>query len=375
VSADTPLRTTPLHAVHEALGARLIDFAGWDMPVWYDSATSEHHLVRSRAGLFDLSHMAELFVTGPGAAAAIDWALLINATDMPVGRARYSMMCNEMGGIIDDLIVYRLGDHEFMVVANASNGPTVFAEMVERASGFEARVEDRTDEFALIAVQGPKAEAIVLRLASGDSDVAALADLRYYRVAVVQILGATAYAARTGYTGEDGFELFVPAALGERLWTWLSELGEADGLAPVGLAARDTLRLEAGMPLYGNELTLETTPFDVGSARLVKPKPDGFVGSAALATAADEPHQFLVGLDVEGRRPARSGYDVIVDDRVVGTVTSGAASPTLDRNIAIARLDRTVEVGDVVQVDVRGKSTSATVVELPFYRRLERETS
>lgn len=370
MSSEMPARKTPLHDVHEALGARMIDFAGWDMPVWYDSATNEHHAVRASAGLFDLSHMAELFVTGPQASAAIDHALLIDATAMPVGRARYSMICNEMGGIIDDLIIYRIAETEFMVVANASNGPTVFAEMVERAASFDANVVDRTDDFALVAVQGPKAEEIVLRLAGPE-----LGELRYYRVAEVELLGATAYAARTGYTGEDGFELFVPAALGADLWAALLAAGASDGLVPVGLAARDTLRLEAGMPLYGNELTLETTPYDVGSARLVKPKEGGFVGSDALETAADEPHQFLVGLRVEGRRPARTGYEVKLGDRLIGTVTSGAASPTLGYNIAIARLDRTPELGDSVEIDVRGSATSATVVDLPFYRRLERETS
>lgn len=359
-------RLTPLHEVHVALGARMVDFAGWDMPVWYGSATDEHHAVRNAAGLFDLSHMAELFVTGPGAGAALDWALLIEASSMPVGRARYSMMCNEMGGIIDDLIVYRLSDDNFMVVANASNGPAVFAELLERSAQFDAAVEDRTDAFALVAVQGPRAEEIVLTLAGPE-----LGELRYYRVAEVELLGATAYAARTGYTGEDGFELFVPAALGPELWHALIAAGADDGLVPVGLAARDTLRLEAGMPLYGHELTLETTPFDVGSARLVKPKDSGCVGGEALATAADEPHQFLIGLLIDGRRPARDGYAVSNEERVIGVVSSGAPSPTLDRNIAIARVDRTVDVGSSVIVDVRGTPTSAQVVELPFYRRPE----
>ena len=357
-------RQTPLHHVHEALGARMIDFAGWDMPVWYNSATDEHHAVRSGAGLFDLSHMAELFVTGPDAGAALDWALLIEASTMPVGRARYSMMCNEMGGIIDDLIVYRLDEHEFMVVANASNGPTVFAELVERSSRFDAQLEDQTDGFALLAVQGPKAEEIVLRLTGPE-----LGELGYYRVAHVEVLGTTAYAARTGYTGEDGFELFVPAELGPALWDALMAAGGDHGLLPVGLAARDTLRLEAGMPLYGNELSLETTPFDVGSARLVKPKDGGCVGGDALAAAAEEPHDFLVGLHIDGRRPARSGYEVRSDGRVVGVVTSGAPSPTLGQNIAIARLDHTPTIGGTVEVDIRGTETSATVVELPFYRR------
>ncbi len=359
-----PSRRTPLHDQHEALGARMIDFAGWDMPVWYNSATDEHHAVRSAAGIFDLSHMAELFVTGSGAGAALDWALLIEASEMPVGRARYSMMCTAMGGIIDDLIVYRIGDEEFMVVANASNGPAVFAELVERSANFDAEVADQTDGFALVAVQGPKAEEIVLRLTGPE-----LGELRYYRVAELELFGETAYAARTGYTGEDGFELFVPAELGPQLWQTLLEAGSDDGLVPVGLAARDTLRLEAGMPLYGNELTLETTPFDVGSARLVKSKPGGFVGSAALEVAAEEPHEFLIGLQVEGRRPARAGYEVRDGDRTIGVLTSGAPSPTLDLNIAIASVDRTLEAGTTVTVDVRGTETSATVVDLPFYRR------
>jgi len=367
-------RTTQLHQLHTELGARMIDFAGWDMPVWYDSAIDEHHAVRNAAGLFDLGHMAELFVTGPQASAALDRALLIDATAMPVGRARYSMICNEMGGIIDDLIVYRLDETEFMVVANASNGPVVFDELVERAAEFDAAVDDRTDDFALVAVQGPKAEEIVLRLTGPE-----LGELKYYRVAHIQlsgdqvegagIEGVQGYAARTGYTGEDGFELFVPAEYSQALWNALTQAGAPDGLVPVGLAARDTLRLEAGMPLYGNELTLETTPFDVGSARLVKPKDDWYVGSKALAVAADEPHEFLVGLQIEGRRPARTGYDVRVDGRVIGVVTSGAPSPTLGNNIAIARLDQTPELGARVQIDVRGTETSATVVELPFYRR------
>jgi aminomethyltransferase len=364
-------RTTPLHRVHEDLGARMIDFAGWDMPVWYDSAIGEHHAVRTAAGLFDLSHMAELFVTGPQAAAALDRSLLIDATAMPVGRARYSMICNEMGGIIDDLIVYRLGDNEFMVVANASNGPVVFDELVERSASFDAIIDDRTDAFALVAVQGPLAESIVLQLTGPE-----LGELRYYRVAEVELTGekvsgVTAYAARTGYTGEDGFELFVPAEHGVALWQALSAAGEPEGLVPVGLAARDTLRLEAGMPLYGNELTLETTPFDVGSARLVKPKPDWYVGGSALAAVADEPHDFLVGLHIDGRRPARAGYEVTSNDRVIGVITSGGPSPTLNQNIAIARLDNTPMIGDTVHVDVRGTMTSAIVVELPFYRRPE----
>jgi len=357
-------RDTPLRAVHEALDARLIDFAGWMMPVWYTSATEEHHAVRQAAGLFDLSHMAELFVRGAGAAAALDFALLVEATVMPVGRARYTMICNEQGGIIDDLIAYRLSDDEFMVVANASNGAAVFAELVDRCAEFDCAVDDRTNDYALIAVQGPAAESIVVSITSPE-----LEELRYYRVLQTEVLGQPALAARTGYTGEDGFELFVPASIAEELWHALTEAGSADDLVPVGLAARDTLRLEAGMPLYGNELTIDTTPYDVGSGRLIKDKPVDYVGAGALARAATSPSQQLIGLVVDGRRPARTGYAVSCDGEPIGEVTSGAPSPTLDQLIAIARVDRPCEIGSTVSVDVRGKPTDATVVELPFYKR------
>lgn len=364
MTTDPQPRDTPLRAIHESLDARLIDFAGWMMPVWYSSAGEEHHAVRQAAGLFDLSHMAELFVTGPAAAQALDYALVLHASAMPVGRARYTMICNEDGGIIDDLIVYRLGDESFMVVANASNGAAVLDALVARAGDFACAVEDRTDDYALIAVQGPAAQEIVLTITPSE-----LAELRYYRVVETTVLGHPALAARTGYTGEDGFELFVPAEAGAEIWNALTVNGAPAGLLPVGLAARDTLRLEAGMPLYGNELTTETTPFDVGAARIVKDKPVDYVGSVALAKASAARHQHLVGLHVEGRRPARTGYEVSAGGTVIGTITSGAPSPTLDQLIAIARVDQPCEVGTTVSVDVRGTATNATVVELPFYTR------
>lgn len=361
MSESTQPRRTPLHDLHVELGARLIDFAGWDMPVWYDGAVEEHHAVRRAAGLFDLSHMAELFVTGAGAEAALNWALLIDTSTMPVGRARYSMICTEDGGIIDDLIVYRLDDHEFMVVANASNGAVVAAALRDRCADFDAEVDDRTESYSLVAIQGPKAEQIAREVVSPE-----LVDLRYYRVAQLDGL----LAARTGYTGEDGFEFFVPASDGIGLWQRLAQAGSAHGVVPVGLAARDTLRLEAGMPLYGNELGLDTTPFDVGSARLVKPKEAGHVGADALAAAAEQPHQSLIGLEISGRRPARTGYDVHgADGSKIGTVTSGTLSPTLEKLIAIARVATAREIGSTVHVDVRGTMTEAIVVELPFYKR------
>lgn len=360
-ASPEPPRRTPLHDLHVELGARLIDFAGWDMPVWYEGAVEEHHAVRNAAGLFDLSHMAELFVTGAQAEAALNYALLIDTTAMAPGRARYTMICNEAGGIIDDLIVYRLGEHEFMVVANASNGAVVAHALRDRCAGFDALVDDRTDAYSLVAIQGPKAEQIATTVVSSQ-----LAELRYYRVAQLDGL----LAARTGYTGEDGFEFFVPADQGVSLWQRLAEAGSTHGVVPVGLAARDTLRLEAGMPLYGNELSTETTPFDVGSARLVKPKEADYVGAAALATARETSHQSLIGLQVSGRRPARTGYAVHQHDGTpIGVITSGTLSPTLGTPVAIARVDQSVDTGTTLHVDVRGSMTEADVVELPFYKR------
>lgn len=358
------LRQSPLHGVHEALGARFTGFAGWEMPVWYEGATAEHLAVRSTAGLFDLSHMAEIEVTGPAAAEALEFALLCPATTMATGRARYSMMIDDQAGIIDDLIVYRLDEQDFLVVANASNGAVVFDELVQRTAALDVSVVNATDQWGLVAVQGPAAEAIVAEVVTADAD-----ELRYYRIADRSFGDVRCLVARTGYTGEDGFELYVPAENSAGLWAALLAAGQAAGIVPVGLAARDTLRLEAGMPLYGNELTRQTTPFEVGSARLVGDRPPHSVGAEALAAAATTADSHLVGLLVDGRRPARQGYEVRSAGRVVGQVTSGAASPTLDRPIAIARVSESVVAGTTVQIDVRGTATDAAVVQLPFYKR------
>lgn len=363
MSEASPLRSTALTEFHEQLGAKLVDFAGWSMPVWYDGATDEHLAVRASAGLFDLGHMGELFVSGAEAGAALDWAVLVDASAMPIGRARYSMMCNKAGGVIDDLIVYRLAQERWMVVANASNAGVVADELRSRSDGFDAVVDDETDDWALIALQGPAAASILQELVDID-----LSAIRYYRIDEARLLGEGALVARTGYTGEDGFELFVPGAIAVELWKAIADTG-GDRVRPCGLASRDTLRLEAGMPLYGNELSLDTTPFDVGAGRLVKDDAPDHVGRAALVAAGDASHGHLVGLFVDGRRPARAGYAVEQGGTGIGTVTSGALSPTLERPIAIASVDRLLQPGDVVDIDVRGKPVAATVTELPFYTR------
>ncbi len=329
-------RQTPLRAVHEQLGASMTEFAGWLMPLRYRSETAEHQAVRASAGLFDLSHMGEIIVAGPGAAAALDYALVGQPSSMAPGRARYTMICAADGGVLDDLIVYRLDDQEFLVVANAANTGVVDAALRERADGHDARITDQTDAYALIAIQGPAAAGILGPL----TDVA-LDEVRYYTSHRGTVSGREVLLARTGYTGEDGFELFSRPGDAEHLWTALSAAGAPAGLVPAGLAARDTLRLEAGMPLYGNELGPGMTPFDAGLGRVVKlDKPGDFVGRAALAAAAQAPPgRVLVGLRGGTRRVPRHGYPVLWDGQPRGTVTSGAPSPTLGVPIAMAYVE------------------------------------
>ncbi|MFC7810650.1 glycine cleavage system aminomethyltransferase GcvT [Streptomyces olivaceus] len=374
--SSTELRRTALDATHRALGATMTDFAGWDMPLRYGSERDEHVAVRTRAGLFDLSHMGEITVTGPQAAELLNYALVGNLGSVKPGRARYTMICREDGGILDDLIVYRLGDTEagsspYMVVANASNAQVVLDALTARAAGFDAEVRDDRDAYALLAVQGPEASGILKGLTDADLD-----GLKYYAGLPGPVAGVPALIARTGYTGEDGFELFVQPAHAVELWEALTRAGEGVGLVPCGLSCRDTLRLEAGMPLYGHELSTALTPFDAGLGRVVKFEKEGdFVGRAALAEAASQaeqsPPRVLVGLVAEGRRVPRAGYQVVSGGAVVGEVTSGAPSPTLGRPIAMAYVDPAHAAPGTagIGVDIRGSHEPYEVVALPFYKR------
>jgi aminomethyltransferase len=378
-SAERP-RQTPLHAVHERLGATMTSFAGWQMPLRYASETAEHLAVRRAAGLFDLSHMGEIAVAGPGAGAALDYALVGNLSTLRPGRARYTMLCAEDGGVLDDLVVYRLDEDEFLVIANASNTDVVFESVRDRAAGHDARVTDATGDYALVAIQGPEAAGILAPLAGGLD----LGAIRYYAGAFGEVAGHRAWVARTGYTGEDGFEVFCRPEDAVPIWEALTAGGArassgadsgADsgaGLVPAGLAARDTLRLEAGMPLYGNELGPDVTPFEAGLGRVVKfDKPGDFVGREALAArAASGPVRRLVGLTVQSRRIARHGYPVLADGKTCGTVTSGAPSPTLGVPIAMAYLEPGGDGDDgVLAVGIRGAEVPVQLTDLPFYRR------
>lgn len=369
--SSTEPRRTALDAVHRGLGATMTDFAGWDMPLRYGSERDEHLAVRTRAGLFDLSHMGEITVSGPQAAELLDHALVGNIGGVKTGRARYTMICRADGGILDDLIVYRLEETVYLVVANASNAQVVLDALTERSAGFDAEVRDDRDAYALIAVQGPESPGILASVTDADLD-----GLKYYAGLPGTVAGVPALIARTGYTGEDGFELFVKPEHAVELWQALTKAGESVGLVPCGLSCRDTLRLEAGMPLYGHELSTSLTPFDAGLGRVVKFEKEGdFVGREALSAAAsraqENPPRVLVGLVAEGRRVPRAGYAVVADGQVVGEVTSGAPSPTLGKPIAMAYVDAAhAEPGTKgVGVDIRGTHEPYEVVALPFYKR------
>ena len=376
-SAPAVARTSPLHTTHEAAGASFTDFAGWLMPVRYSSDLAEHHAVRTAAGIFDISHMAELVVTGPDAAAFLDSALAANVSAIPLSRAKYTMILEPHGGIIDDLIVYQNAPGQYLVVANAGNHDPVVAALRERIARFDAELTDNTDTVALIAVQGPRALEILKATVGLDADVELamghdLDELPYYACMGMRFGGTPLLVGRTGYTGEDGFELYVDVPDAAALWAALVAAGEPLGLVPAGLAARDTLRLEAGMPLYGHELGLDTLPVQAGLGRVIplKTKTVDFVGRNGIEAGPAEGARVLVGLTADGKRAGRAGYPVMHGDEVVGEITSGVLSPTLGHPIAMAYVDpQLAEPGTALELDVRGSRIPATVVPLPFYSR------
>ncbi|MEO8245676.1 MAG: glycine cleavage system aminomethyltransferase GcvT [Chloroflexota bacterium] len=365
------LLRTPLHDRHVAAGGRLIPFAGYEMPVQYRSILEEHRAVRSAAGLFDLSHMGEVHVEGPEAVAFLRYALASDPGALEPGQAQYSMLCQEDGGIIDDLICYHV-DGAYLVVCNAANHDAV-VEHLEALLGrgdFDATIDDRSERTALVAPQGPAAAGILATLTDLPLDA-----LGYYRAMRGPVAGIDCLVARTGYTGEDGFELFCGARHAGHLWDALLEAGTADGLIPAGLGARDTLRLEAGMPLYGNELDRTTNPFEANLGRVVKLDKGEFIGRAALAQIQQAgPRRKLIGLVMQENAIPRSGYPVRHDGTAVGVVTSGTASPTLGQKVAMAYVPAELAaVGAAFEVVVRDRPYRAEQVKLPFYKRPRQE--
>ena len=371
-------RYSPLHDLHVQLGASFTDFAGWQMPVRYDSDLAEHHAVRERVGMFDISHMAEISVTGPQAGEFLDFAVAGKMSALALGQAKYTLLLTEAGTVIDDLIIYRLGEEHWLVVANAGNRFAALDALTARTQGFSVDVIDQSDETAMIAVQGPRARAVLestvglqLAPAAADRTESTLAELKYYSTLPALFLSHPVLIARTGYTGEDGFELYIDATVAAQLWTAIAEAGEAHGIVPCGLACRDTLRLEAGMPLYGHELTLDIRPAQAGLGKVVALSKEGdFVGRRASEVELPADAPVLVGLVGEGKRAARADYELFAGDESVGVVTSGALSPTLGYPIALAYVHPAHSaVGHVIDVDVRGTRIPFTVSPLPFYRR------
>lgn len=362
-------RHTALHDEHRKLGAGFTDFAGWQMPVRYGSDLEEHHAVRKAVGLFDLSHMGEIRVTGLAAGAALDYALTGKLSAIVPGRAKYSLLCRDDGGVLDDLVVYRLAENDYLVVANASNVGLVATELTARSAPFDVEVVDESEETALLALQGPSSAGVLAPLLD-ESGRAGLSDLKYYACVPTSVAGIEVLLARTGYTGEDGFELYVDNDSAPALWSVLLEGVRAAGGSPAGLACRDTLRLEAGMALYGHELDVDTNPFEAGLARVIALSKE-FIGSDALQRLSQQPvGRQLVGLVAEGRRAARAGYPVVHQGRQVGTVTSGVLSPTLHCPIALAYVDTDLAApGIELAVDVRGTELPFIVTTIPFYRR------
>jgi aminomethyltransferase len=368
-ATEAPLKKTPLNARHRASGARMVPFGGWDMPVEYagGGVVQEHMAVRTRAGIFDVSHMGEIEIAGKDALAAVQRISSNDASRLQVGQAQYSGLLTPQGTFVDDLLVYRLGPAHFLLVVNAGNIAKDYAWIAEhiKAAG-DAVAVDASSRYALIAVQGPEALNIVQPLTGVD-----LAGIKYYWFAHGEVAGVRATVSRTGYTGEDGFEIFVPPQSAERVWLALLDAGKPYGIVPCGLGARDTLRLEAGMRLHGNDIDETTSAVEADLNWIVGWKKDDFIGAAALREQkAGGLTRKIVGFEMLDRGIARHGYDAYVGDTKAGSVTSGTQTPYLKKAIGMAYLPiEHTGVDTEFDVDIRGRRTRARVVPMPFYKR------
>ena len=360
--SESTLKRTPLYDAHLKAGARMVPFGGWEMPVQYAGIIEEHRAVRGRVGLFDVSHMGELEVDGPGAVHAVQRLATNDAAGLEIGQLQYTLLCYPDGGIVDDATIYRLAADHFMITVNASNTDKDWAWVTDQAPA--ARWRNVSAATGLIAVQGPRAEALVGRLADRD-----VTEIGYFRFANGGVGGVPTLISRSGYTGEDGFELYVPWEETPRLWQALLHTGAADGVAPIGLGARDTLRLEMRYALYGNDIDRTTNPLEAGLGWVVKPAKGDFIGRDAIERVrAAGPRRRLVGLEMADRSIARHGYGVVKDGRPIGVVTSGSYGPSVDRSIALAYVESAhAAVGTDIAVEIRGTARPARVVRTPFY--------
>jgi aminomethyltransferase len=362
-------RRTPLYASHQALRARFVEFGGWEMPLSYAGVGDEHRAVRERCGLFDVSHMGEIEVGGPAAAAACQELTVNDVSRLGIGDGQYTLFCNDEGGVVDDLVLFRIAPERYLLVVNASGTAVDLAWVRERVAG-RAEIVDRSDETALLALQGPDAEQALRTLTP-----LALNALRPFTAIEGPVAGRRVLVSRTGYTGEDGFELMVAADEAADVWDAVLEAVHRRGGLPAGLGARDTLRLEAGLPLYGSDMDTTTTPLEAGLAWVVKLKKGEFIGRRALAAQAEHgPTRRLVGIELDQPGIPRHGHAVWSGGRNVGTVTSGAKSPTLGTFIGLAYVAADVaRPGTGVEIAIRERRIPAHVVERPFYRRVRQE--
>jgi aminomethyltransferase len=367
---DTPvaeLRKTPLHARHRASNARMVPFAGWDMPVEYSGITGEHLAVRTRAGVFDVSHMGEIEIAGGNALAAVQRITCNDASALSVGQAQYTGLLTPEGTFVDDMLVYRMGPQHFLLVANASNVKKDFAWISEEIKAVgDAVAVDTSSRYALIALQGPASQEVLQPLTGVD-----LADLKYYWFGYGEVAGARATISRTGYTGEDGFEIFVPPNVADRVWQALLESGRSAEVMPCGLGARDTLRLEAAMRLWGIDIDESTSVLEAGMGWIVGWNKPDFIGRDRLRDQKDAGlSRRLVGFEMLDRGIARHGYPVLHRDRAVGVVTSGTQTPFLKKAIGMAYVPTDVSAPDTeITIDIRGRASRARIVPMPFYKR------
>ena len=360
---SSDLKRTPLFEAHVALGARMTPFAGWEMPVQYASILDEARAVRSRAGIFDVSHMGRLDIQGPGAVSFLGRVLSFDVPRLPLGRGRYGVICSEDGGIIDDCIAYRRGPERFLLIPNASNAAVVLAWLRRwTASTAQVQIDDVTAKTAMIAHQGPKAAEMLSELTPLE-----LSTIGRFNAVEAHVAGAEALVARTGYTGENGFELILPREAAAQAWKLLIE----KGAVPCGLGARDVLRLEAGLLLHGNDMDDTTNPYEAGLNRFVDPDRDGYVAGQALRRIRDEGvSRVLAGFKMLGRGIARHGHPIVIGSSQIGHVTSGGYSPTLDSNIGLGYVPTGNSTpGSRFQIDIRGRRVEAEVTALPFYSR------
>jgi aminomethyltransferase len=359
------LKTTPLFEIHNALKAKMVDFGGWNMPIQYSSILEEHRTVRTAVGLFDVSHMGEIEITGSEAAKQVDFVSTNNAGKMKTGQAHYSALLYEHGGFVDDILVHKISDTHFFLCVNASNQEKDF-EHIRAYKRFDAHVEFASDRYAQLAIQGPKAAATLQKLTDTD-----LAGIKYYWFTDGTVDGVPARIAHTGYTGEDGFEIYIAPHSAAQVWNAVISAGEEFGIKPCGLGARNTLRLEAKMALYGHELTPSINPFEADLAWIVKMDKGDFAGREALETALQKGiTRKLVGFEMTGRGIGRDGYEVWIEGTPAGWVTSGGPSPTLNKNIGLAYLPSERAVPGVkIQVMIRDTPVEAVTVPTPFYKR------